>query len=65
MVTDSAVVTDQAWPIRDTNAGLLDAVAAGEGEPVRRCLYLVVRVGDALGPAARTFADLVRQRAQG
>lgn len=79
------LVTDQTWTIRDTNEGLLDAVAAGEGvgvvslwalerharedvravrlegDPITRCLYLVLRVDDDLGPAARTFVDLVRE----
>ena len=79
-----SLVTDQRWTIRDTNEGVIEAVAAGEGvgvisawalerhgrddvltvrldgDPVQRCLYLVLRRDDDLGPAATTFVALVR-----
>jgi DNA-binding transcriptional LysR family regulator len=82
------LVTDQRWTIRDTNEGLIEAVAAGEGvgvisawalerhgrddvrtvrldgDPVQRCLYLVLRRDDDLGPAATTFVSLVREGAR-
>jgi DNA-binding transcriptional LysR family regulator len=81
------LITDQRWTIRDTNEGVIDAVAAGdgvgvisawalerharddvhvarvEGDPVERCLYLVLRRDDTLGPAASAFVTLVRERA--
>jgi DNA-binding transcriptional LysR family regulator len=82
------LITDQQWTIRDTNEGVIEAVAAGEGvgvisswalerhtrgdvrqvrvegDPVERCLYLVLRRDDDLGPAATTFVALVRENAQ-
>jgi DNA-binding transcriptional LysR family regulator len=43
-----------------------DVVAARlEGEPLQRCLYLVLRRDDDLGPAARVFVDGVRARLEG
>jgi DNA-binding transcriptional LysR family regulator len=81
------LVTDQEWTVRDSNEGLIEAVAAGdgvgvvsawalrrhgrddvrevrlEGDPLTRCLYLVLRRDDDLGPAATTFVALVRERA--
>ena len=43
-----------------------DVVAARlEGDPLRRCLYLVLRRDDDLGPAARVFVDGVRARLEG
>jgi DNA-binding transcriptional LysR family regulator len=82
------LITDQRWTIRDTNEGLIEAVAAGQGvgvlsawalarhgrddvrqvrldgDPVERCLYLVLRRDDDLGPAASTFVALVREGAR-
>ncbi|GAA4809428.1 hypothetical protein GCM10023200_54030 [Actinomycetospora chlora] len=82
------LITDQRWTIRDTNEGVIAAVAAGEGvgvvsawalerhgrdgvrvarvegDPVERCLYLVLRRDDTLGPAATAFVTLVRERAE-
>lgn len=79
----------QDWTVRDSNEGVLDAVARGdgigvlsswvlerhpredvrtvrvEGDPIRRCLYLVLRADAELGAAASTFVDLVRSRARG
>lgn len=79
------LITDQQWTIRDTNEGLIEAVAAGEGvgvvsswalerhgrddvrevrvegDPVRRCLYLVLRRDDDLTAAATTFVALARE----
>ncbi len=81
------LITDQRWTIRDTNEGVIEAVAAGEGvgvisawalerhardgvrevrvegDPVERCLYLVLRRDDTLGPAASTFVALTREQA--
>jgi DNA-binding transcriptional LysR family regulator len=81
------LITDQRWTIRDTNEGVIEAVAAGEGvgvisawalerhgrddvrvarvegDPVERCLYLVLRQDDPLGPAATAFVTLVREQA--
>lgn len=81
------LITDQRWTIRDTNEGVLAAVAAGEGvgvvsswalarharddvhearlegDPVERCLYLVLRRDDDLGPAASAFVALAREQA--
>ncbi|MCD2189570.1 LysR substrate-binding domain-containing protein [Actinomycetospora soli] len=88
------LISDQQWTIRDTNEGLIEAVAAGEGvgvvsawaldrhgrddvrtvrldgDPIRRCLYLVLRdgghdVAGVLAPAASTFVTLVREHARG
>jgi DNA-binding transcriptional LysR family regulator len=80
------LITDQRWTIRDSNEGVIEAVAAGEGvgvisawalerhgrddvgvarvegDPVERCLYLVLRPDDPLGPAASAFVTLVRER---
>ncbi|MHC1560532.1 LysR substrate-binding domain-containing protein [Actinomycetospora sp. C-140] len=83
------LVTDQRWTIRDTNEGLIEAVAAGEGvgvvsscalerhgrpevrtarvegDPIERCLYLVLRRDDdTLGPAATAFVALARAQAE-
>ncbi|MFC5061820.1 LysR substrate-binding domain-containing protein [Actinomycetospora atypica] len=79
------LITDQQWTIRDTNEGLIEAVAAGEGvgvvsswalrshgrddvrevrvegDPVERCLYLVLRRDDDLPAAATTFVALARE----
>jgi DNA-binding transcriptional LysR family regulator len=82
------LITDQEWTIRDSNEGVLEAVAAGEGvgvvsawalerharddvhavrldgDPVARCLYLVLRRDDdTLGPAATSFVALAREQA--
>ena len=81
------LITDQQWTIRDSNEGVIEAVAAGqgvgvisawalrrhgredvrevrvEGDPIERCLYLVLRRDDDLGPAASTFVALVREQA--
>jgi DNA-binding transcriptional LysR family regulator len=81
------LITDQQWTIRDTNEGVIEAVAAGEGigvisswalerhgradvhlarvegDPVERCLYLVLRRDDDLGPAATAFVALTREQA--
>jgi DNA-binding transcriptional LysR family regulator len=81
------LITDQRWTIRDTNEGVLAAVAAGEGvgvvsswalarharddvhearlegDPVERCLYLVLRRDDDLGPAAGAFVALAHEQA--
>jgi DNA-binding transcriptional LysR family regulator len=80
------LITDQQWTIRDSNEGVIEAVAAGqgvgvvsawalrrhgredvrevrvEGDPIERCLYLVLRRDDDLGPAASTFVALVREQ---
>jgi DNA-binding transcriptional LysR family regulator len=82
------LITDQQWTIRDTNEGVIEAVAAGEGvgvvsswalrrhardsvregrlegDPIERCLYLVLRRDDDLAAAATTFVTLVREQAQ-
>jgi DNA-binding transcriptional LysR family regulator len=82
------LITDQQWTIRDTNEGVIEAVAAGEGigvisswalerharpdvhlarvegDPIERCLYLVLRSDDdTLGPAATAFVALAREQA--
>jgi DNA-binding transcriptional LysR family regulator len=80
------LITDQQWTIRDTNEGVIEAVAAGEGvgvvsawalarhtragvrevrvegDPIERCLYLVLRRDDDLGPAATSFVALAREQ---
>ncbi|NMO89481.1 LysR substrate-binding domain-containing protein [Actinomycetospora sp. TBRC 11914] len=82
------LITDQEWTVRDSNEGLIEAVAAGDGvgvvsswalgrhgrddvrevrldgDPLTRCLYLVLRHDDSLGPAATTFVALARARAR-
>ncbi len=82
------LISDQEWVIRDTNEGVIEAVAAGEGvgvvsswalerharsdvrtarlegDPIERCLYLVLRRDDTLGPAATTFVAHTREQAQ-
>ncbi|GAA4916728.1 LysR substrate binding domain-containing protein [Actinomycetospora succinea] len=82
------LISDQRWTIRDSNQGVIDAVAAGdgvgvvsswalarhahhgvrevrlEGDPIERCLYLVLRRDDDLGPAATSFVTLAREQAQ-
>lgn len=81
------LITDQEWTIRDSNEGVIEAVAAGDGvgvisswalarharggvrevrldgDPIERCLYLVLRRDDTLGPAATTFVALAREQA--
>ncbi|MFC5138931.1 LysR substrate-binding domain-containing protein [Actinomycetospora rhizophila] len=80
------LITAQQWTIRDTNEGVIEAVAAGdgvgvvsawalarharaevrevrvEGDPIERCLYLVLRRDDDLGPAATSFVALAREQ---
>ncbi|MEJ2867755.1 LysR substrate-binding domain-containing protein [Actinomycetospora sp. OC33-EN08] len=80
------LISEQEWTIRDTNAGVLEAVAAREGVgvisawalsehgdddvravrldggPIERCLYLVLRRDDDLGPAATTFVAWAREQ---
>ena len=80
------LISDQQWTIRDTNEGVIEAVAAGEGvgvvsawalerhardgvrevriegDPIERCLYLVLRHDDDRAAAATTFVELVREQ---